>query len=159
MKFAVLSDWLTKAISTFFFIGYLPLIPGTFGSLAGLGVFYLLSGSSRINYFLFILCIIVLGLLTSGRMEKLLKRKDPGCIVIDEVMGMLIALSFLPAEPKIVILAFIMFRILDTLKPFPAARLQNLHGAVGVMGDDLVAGVYTNIVLQAILRLHSFLSF
>ncbi len=86
-------------------------------------------------------------------MEELLKKKDPGCIVIDEVMGMLIALSFLPAEPKIIVLAFFIFRILDTLKPFPAGRLQNLHGAIGIMGDDLVAGAYTNIVLQLILNL------
>jgi len=154
MKFAALRNFSIKTISTFFFVGYLPLIPGTFGSIAGLGLFYLLNGSSRLVYFLFILCIMVLGLLTSGRMEKLLSKKDPGCIVIDEVMGMLIALSFLPPEPKIIILVFFMFRILDTLKPYPAGRLQNMHGAVGVMGDDLVAGLYANIVLQVILRLN-----
>ena len=154
MRFFALRNFLIKTISTFFFVGYLPLIPGTFGSIAGLGLFYLLLGSSWVFYFLFILCIMVLGLLTSGRMEKLLNKKDPGCIVIDEVMGMLIALSFLPPEPKIIILAFFMFRILDTLKPYPAGRLQNMHGAVGVMGDDLVAGLYANIVLQVILRLN-----
>jgi len=84
----------------------------------------------------------------------MLDKKDPGCIVIDEVVGMLIALSFLPFDPKVVLLAFIMFRILDTLKPFPAGRLQNLHGASEVMGDDLVAGLYSNIVLQLILKLN-----
>lgn len=154
MRFVVLPNLLIKTISTFFFVGYLPLIPGTFGSIAGLGIFYLLNGISWPGYFLFVLGIMLLGLLTSGRMEKLLNRKDPGCIVIDEVMGMLIALSFLPVDPKIVILAFLMFRILDTLKPYPAGRLQNMHGAIGVMGDDLVAGVYANIVLQVILRLN-----
>ena len=154
MKFLASRNLLVKAISTFFFVGYLPLIPGTFGSIAGIAIFYLFNGSSWLNYFLFIFCIMILGLLTSGRMEKLLNRKDPGCIVIDEVMGMLIAFSFLPPDPKIIILAFFMFRILDTLKPFPAGRLQNMHGAMGVMGDDLVAGVYANIVLQVILRLN-----
>jgi phosphatidylglycerophosphatase A len=153
MKFATLPNLLIKITSTFFFIGYLPLIPGTFGSIAGVGIFCLFNGGSSSGYFLFIICIIVLGLLSSGQMEELLKKKDPGCIVIDEVMGMLIALSFLPAEPKIIILAFFIFRILDTLKPFPAGRLQNLHGAIGIMGDDLVAGVYTSIVLQLILNL------
>ena len=152
MRFAILRNLLIKAISTFFFVGYLPLIPGTFGSIAGIGIFYLLNGSSWFSYPLFVLCIIVLGLLTSGRMEELLNKKDPGCIVIDEVMGMLIALSFLPPDPKIIILAFLMFRILDTLKPYPAGRLQNMHGAIGVMGDDLVAGIYANIVLQIILN-------
>ena len=87
-------------------------------------------------------------------MEKLLNKKDPGCVVIDEVMGMLVALSFLPVEPRIVFLAFLMFRILDTLKPYPAGKLQDMHGAIGVMGDDLVAGIYANIVLQIILRLN-----
>jgi len=154
MKFAALRNFLVKTISTFFFVGYLPLIPGTFGSIAGIGIFYLLNGISWPGYFLFIFCLMALGLLTSGRMEKLLNKKDPGCVVIDEVMGMLIALSFLPVEPKIVILAFLMFRILDTLKPYPAGKLQDMHGAIGVMGDDLVAGIYANIVLQIILRLN-----
>ena len=154
MKFVTLRNFLIKAISSFLFVGYLPLIPGTFGSIAAIGIFYLIHGVSCSGYFLFIFYIMVLGLITSGRMEKLLNKKDPGCIVIDEVMGMLIALSFLPPEPKIVFLAFLMFRILDTLKPYPAGKLQNMHGAIGVMGDDLVAGVYANIVLQVILRLN-----
>jgi phosphatidylglycerophosphatase A len=154
MKFVTLRDLLIKTISTFFFIGYLPLAPGTFGSIAGVGIFYLLNGSSWPGYFLFVFSLMALGLLTSGRAERLLNKKDPGCIVIDEVMGMLIALSFLPPDPKIIILAFLMFRILDTLKPFPAGRVQNMHGAIGVMGDDMVAGIYTNIVLQIILSLN-----
>ena len=153
MKFKEISDFLIKAVSTVFFIGYLPLVPGTFGSIAGVGLFYLLKGAPQATYFLFILAIIILGLITSGRTEKLLNKKDPGCIVIDEVAGMLIALSFMPYDFKIIFLAFLFFRILDTLKPCPAAWLQNRHGAVGVMGDDLVAGIYTNIVLQVILKL------
>jgi phosphatidylglycerophosphatase A len=153
MKFRNLTDFLSKAIASVFFIGFLPLVPGTFGSIAGVGLFYMLRGLNSQIYLLAILGVIVLGLFTSGRMEKLLNKKDPGCIVIDEVMGMLIALSFMPVNLKIVILAFIFFRILDTLKPFPAGRLQDMPGAVGVMGDDLIAGIYTNIVLQVILKL------
>jgi len=149
------SNFLIKAISTVFFIGYLPLVPGTFGSIAAIGLFYLLKPAGLAVYFLAILLIIFLGLLTAGRAEKLLNKKDPSCIVIDEVVGMLIALSFMPPDLKIVILAFIIFRILDMLKPFPAIRLQNLHGAIGIIGDDLVAGIYTNIVLQVILKLAS----
>jgi len=149
------SNFLIKTISTVFFIGYLPLVPGTFGSIAAVGLFYLLKPAGLAVYFLAILLIIFLGLLTAGKTEKLLNKKDPSCIVIDEVMGMLIALSFMPADLKIVVLAFIIFRILDMLKPYPAIRLQNLHGAIGVMGDDLVAGIYTNIVLQIILKFAS----
>jgi phosphatidylglycerophosphatase A len=152
MKFSNLADFLTKAIASVFFIGFLPLVPGSFGSIAGVGLFYLLNGSNSPTYFLVILCVMALGFLTSGRVEKLLNKKDPGCIVIDEVMGMLVALSFMPVDLKIIILAFFIFRILDTLKPFPAGRTQYMPGAVGVMGDDLIAGIYTNIVLQVILK-------
>lgn len=153
--FKSLANFLSRLVASVFFIGYLPLIPGTFGSVAGVGLFYLLKGSSQPSYFLCILLVTILGLLTSGRVEKLVKKKDPSCVVIDEVMGMLITLSFMPADLKIVVLGFLIFRILDTLKPYPAGRLQNLHGAVGVMADDLIAGVYTNLVLQVILKLVS----
>lgn len=153
MKFKSAGDFFPLAVSTVFFIGYLPLVPGTFGSIVGVGLFYLLQGVNPATYFLIILGVIALGLITSGRTERLLNKKDPGCIVIDEVAGMLVALSFMPNDFKLVFLTFMIFRILDTLKPYPAARLQNKHGAVGIIGDDLIAGIYTNIVLQAILKL------
>lgn len=131
-------------------------MPGTFGSLVGVGLFYLLKGASILSYFSVILGIIILGMLTGSCLERLLNKKDPSCIVIDEVMGMLVALSFMPHDLKIIILAFLIFRILDTLKPFPVGRLQYLRGSAGIMIDDLVAGLYTNIVLQVILKLASF---
>jgi len=93
-------DFLVKAVSTVFFIGYLPLVPGTFGSIFGVGVFFLLKGVAALTYFLFIIGMIALGLITSGRTERLVNKKDPGCIVIDEVAGMLIALSFMPHDLK-----------------------------------------------------------
>lgn len=76
--------------------------------------------------------------------------------MIDEVSGMLLSLIFLPYDIKLVIIAFILFRILDTLKPYPLGRLQNLAGSIGIMSDDIVAGLYTNIILQVVLRLVSF---
>jgi len=155
MKSGILSDFLAKTIASVFYIGYLPLVPGTFGSLAGVGLFYLIKDASHPIYLLSVICVIILGLLTSGRLEKLSNKKDPSCVVIDEVMGMLIGLSFIPYDLNIVILGFVIFRILDTLKPYPAERLQHIHGALGIMGDDFVAGIYTNIVLQVILRLAS----
>ena len=154
MKFRKAGDFLVKATSTVFFIGYLPLVPGTFGSIFGVGLFYLLKGATSVTYFLFIFGIIALGLITCGRTERLLQEKDPGCIVIDEVAGMLIALSFMPYDFKIILLSFLIFRILDTLKPFPAGRLQHWRGSVGVLADDLIAGIYTNIVLLLILKLY-----
>lgn len=141
-----------KIISTFFYIGYLPFIPGTFGSMAGVFLYYLLKKDP-----ILLSCIlIILGFLVSGPAERILNKKDARCIVIDEVCGMLLSLSFLPYDIKIVVLAFILFRILDALKPFPLDRLQRLKGSPGIMADDLVAGLYTNIILQIVLRLASF---
>jgi len=88
--------------------------------------------------------------------EKLMRKKDPPCVVIDEVCGMLLGLLFVPYDIKLVIIAFLIFRILDTLKPFPVGRLERLKGSLGIMTDDLVAGLYTNIILQAVVILTSF---
>ncbi len=134
-------------------VGFLPLIPGTFGSAVGVGVFLLVKDSAVV-YAAVLAAVIVLGLLLSGEAEKVFKRKDPKYVVIDEVAGMLISLAFLPFYNWLVIAAaFILFRALDTVKIFPAEAVQDKHGSVGIMGDDIVAAVYTNLVLQAILRL------
>lgn len=148
-------NFLIVSLSTFFYIGYLPGIPGTYGSLAGLLIFFLVNKSPAI-YFLISFALLVCGFLTCGVAERLLRKKDPSCIVIDEVAGMLLALLFLPADIKVVIIAFVIFRILDSLKPYPAGKLQNLKGSFGIMSDDLIAAFYTNIILQIALRLACF---
>ncbi|MDP3731917.1 MAG: phosphatidylglycerophosphatase A [Candidatus Omnitrophota bacterium] len=148
-------NFITKTLSTFFYVGYLPLIPGTFGSIAGIFLFYLVKDNNFIYIFL-TLTLIILGFLLTGKAEKIFNKKDAGCIVIDEVSGMLLSLIFIPYDIKLVIIAFILFRILDTLKAFPSGRLQNLTGSIGIMSDDIVAGLYTNIILQIVLRLVSF---
>lgn len=143
--------------STFFYIGYLPFIPGTFGSLAGLGLFYLMKDSLG-NLGLLTCVVMVLGFLVTGRAERILKIKDAACIVIDEIAGMLLSLMFLPYDIKVVIAAFFLFRLLDSLKPYPAGLLHNIRGANGIMLDDIVAGLYTNIILQVALRSASFMA-
>jgi len=149
------SDMLAKAIATVLFIGYFPLIPGTFASVAGVGLFFLAGPSNSPAYFLIIFLVILAGLFTCGRVEKILNKKDPGCIVIDEIMGMLISLSFMPRDLRLIFIGFLFFRILDTLKPFPIGRIQHLRGALGVMGDDFIAAIYTNLLLQVVLNLSS----
>ena len=147
---------LVKSISTFFFIGYLPVAPGTFGSLAGVGLFYLLK-EAGINPFIVTSGLIILGFLVAGKAEKLFAKKDPSFVVIDEVAGMLLSLLFLPAyDIKVIIIAFFYFRLLDIFKPFPAGRIEKMKGSLGLMGDDIVAAVYTNIILQLVLRLTFF---
>lgn len=145
----------TKLISTFFYIGYLPFIPGTYGSLAGVFLFWLIKGNPAFCVFLFLL-VTIAGFLASGKAEKAFNKKDCRYIVVDEVSGMLLSFTFIPLELEWIIAGFFIFRLLDTLKPFPSGRLQHLRGSAGVMVDDLVAGLYTNIILQAALKLISF---
>ncbi len=142
---------LIKIINTFFYVGYLPLIPGTFGSLAGLFVFFLVKDSNPLYIFVTAI-LLVLGFLCSGRQEEMMRRNDPPCVVIDEVCGMLLSLLFLPYDIKVVILAFLIFRVLDTLKPYPAGWLEKLKGGLGIMSDDIIAGLYTNLIFQVVLR-------
>lgn len=144
-----------KILASFFYTGYLPLIPGTYGSFAGVFLFYLIKGNPLFCAVLFLLTTVT-GFLVSGKAERIFNKKDCRYIVIDEVSGMLLSFIFVPFELKWIIAGFFIFRLLDTLKPFPAGRLQNLEGSFGVMIDDVIAGLYTNIILQVVLRLVSF---
>jgi phosphatidylglycerophosphatase A len=136
-------------------VGYLPFIPGTFASIAGILLIYLLKDNSFI-YILFTVVLIILGFLISGKAEKIFNKKDARFIVIDEVSGMLLSLLlFIPYDIKLIVMAFILFRILDAFKPYPSDRLQRLAGSIGIMSDDIVAGLYTNIILQIVSRLVS----
>lgn len=149
-----MGKFIAKLLSTFFYIGYLPLIPGTFGSMAGVFLFYLVRHSLLAHVGLTLLMVIA-GFMFSGQAERIFGKKDARYIVIDEVAGMLLALLFIPYDLKIVIIAFFLFRILDAFKPYPASILQELKGSLGIMADDLVAGLYTGVILQIALRLAS----
>lgn len=149
------SNFIIKTLSTFFYLGYLPFLPGTFASIAGIFLFYLIKDNTFV-YGLITVVLVVLGFLVSGEAERIFNKKDAKFIVIDEVSGMLISVMFMPYQMRLVIIAFIIFRILDGLKPYPADLLQKLKGSLGVMSDDIVAGLYTNIILQVVLRIASF---
>jgi len=101
---------------------------------------------------------MVIGFLVAGQAERIFNKKDAKCIVIDEVSGMFLSLIFIPYGIKVVILAFCLFRILDALKPYPANKIQGIRGSMGIMGDDIIAGLYTNIILQFVLRYASFMT-
>jgi phosphatidylglycerophosphatase A len=147
--------FLTRIISTFCYVGYFPLIPGTAGSLVGLGIYFLLK-NNLLSYILVLLVLLVLGFWASTEAEKAFNKKDPSRVVIDEVCGMLLSLLFVPYDIKLVIIGFFIFRLLDTLKPFPVGRLERIPGGLGIMLDDIAAGIYTNLVLQAVVIFSSF---
>lgn len=140
-----------KLISSFFYIGHSPFMPGTMGSLGGLVVYFLVK-SNEILYGFSILFLFILGIMFAGDAEKIYKRKDAKMIVIDEACGILLALFFVPSNMFSVILGFFLFRIFDILKPPPAKRMEQLSGAAGVMFDDIIAAIYTNFILQVIFR-------
>ncbi len=142
-------------IGTFFYVGYLPLIPGTFGSFAGLVLFYFIRDRVLLHILITIV-LLILGFLTCGKIERSANINDPRFVVIDEVSGQFISLLFMPFyDARVFIAAFLVFRLLDTLKPYPANKLEKLKGSLGIMGDDIVAGLYTNIVIQVVFRITS----
>jgi phosphatidylglycerophosphatase A len=133
-------------LATGFGSGYAPIIPGTAGSLAAWFLFVLIPLSSWF-WLIIIGLTIVAGLWASPAVEAA-AGKDPGIIVIDEFAGQWLTLLFLPRIIWLMIGGFLLFRLLDILKPFPAARFENLSGGPGIMLDDLVAALYANFFLH-----------
>lgn len=140
-----------KLITSFFYLGHSPFMPGTMGSLGGL-IVYVLVKNNEILYGFSILFLFMLGVIFAAEAEKIYKRKDARMIVIDEACGMLLALFFVPSNMFSVILGFFLFRIFDILKPPPAKRVEKLTGALGIMFDDIIAAIYTNVILQVVTR-------
>lgn len=133
--------------------GYLPWMPGTAGSLVGILLYYSLRSMPRGPYLAFVVAFFFLAVWASGLAEVIFGSKDPQRIVIDEVVGMLVTLALLPFSWRTVLVGFVLFRLFDIWKPFPARLLQDrLPGGWGVVGDDVMAGIYANIVLQALTR-------
>ncbi|RKY46158.1 MAG: phosphatidylglycerophosphatase A [Candidatus Omnitrophota bacterium] len=134
-------------LSTLFGIGYLPILGGTFASLAGVFTFILFF-KSNLSFFLFTLITIFISFPLSSWGERIFEKKDAKEIVIDDFSGMLISLLFLPKKGPFIFLAFLLFRLFDFLKIYPANKLEKLKGGFGIVGDDLCAGIYTNIFLH-----------
>ncbi|MFZ5906698.1 MAG: phosphatidylglycerophosphatase A [Nitrospirota bacterium] len=141
-------DAFLKHIATLGPIGHLPVAPGTWGSLAALLLYIVLEPSVIIQGIL-LLFLIPLGITASSSAERTLNRKDSKHIVIDEACGFLISVFFVPFSIGYCIAAFFLFRIFDILKPFPARKFETVFsGGLGIMADDIIAGMYANIILQ-----------
>jgi phosphatidylglycerophosphatase A len=136
-----------KYIATVGFAGFSPVAPGTAGTLVALIIVALLN-LPPVLYVFMTLAVTGVGIIAAERVEEILQKKDPGCIVIDEVAGYFVAVAFLPHTMGYLIAAFFLFRFFDIVKPPPANTFQRLRGGVGVMADDIVAGLYTNLLLQ-----------
>ncbi len=154
-------------------VGYLPLAPGTWGSIVGVLIYigygsqvlaiqnnHISNGGSEVffsaaSYFVtafLLLTLCLIGILASARVEKLLNNKDPQIIVVDEVMGQLVTFAFVPfgISWKFILAGFVLFRLFDIWKPYPVRDVEILPNGVGVCADDLVAGIYAGVCLSLI---------
>lgn len=136
-------------LASFGYVGYFPIAPGTAGSAAALPLFVAIRWIDIPAVELgAIVAVFAIGVWAAHGTEIALGRKDPGIVVIDEVLGMLMTLALLPVSIWGVILGFLFFRALDVVKPFPAAQLEHIHGGMGIMADDAVAGIYAHLLLR-----------
>jgi phosphatidylglycerophosphatase A len=174
-----LSDYFALAFATWG-VGYAPLAPGTFGSGVGVGIYLLMRAASvqlfasgaaqgwnpevlaslRMTFMLMlVLTLAVIGVWAATRTEKLLGRKDPGIVVVDEVVGQLIAFLFVPFNAAwwVIITGFVAFRLFDIWKPYPIRRLEMLESGLGIMADDVLAGVYAAILMSLLVSIYPML--
>jgi phosphatidylglycerophosphatase A len=140
------------AIATVLGIGYAPIASGTFGSAAGLLVWWLLPAST-VAHAIAIVVLFAVGAWSGNVAERHFGRTDPGQVVVDEVVGMLITLFLNPVGWIGALAGFFFFRLFDVVKPYPSDRLERLHGGVGVMADDAMAAIYANLALRLIIWL------
>ncbi len=140
-----------ECLATFFYIGKIPFAPGTFATLATIPLWYVMTSLNPIWYMVVTFLIVILGIFISEAYERTLKIHDSKTIVIDEVAGFLITMVWLPVTWQSVVFGFILFRFLDIVKPPPIRQLdQKIQGGLGVMLDDVAAGIIASMVLQIV---------
>lgn len=149
---------ISRLISTGLGVGYFPIAPGTMGTLAAVVVFWFCPQVSIFQLILICLGLTAIGIYSASITEKEMQNKagsdelhDPGIIVIDEIVGMFVALIAIPKTLNFVIAAFILFRIFDIAKPFPIKKIEKLPSGWGIILDDVAAGLFANIILQIVI--------
>ncbi|NIP30033.1 MAG: phosphatidylglycerophosphatase A [Candidatus Dadabacteria bacterium] len=138
-------------LSTFFYLGYSPIAPGTVGTLGAILLYMLISRlDDALFYLIFTIIFIFLSFIVSKHAIEKFGKEDPGEIVIDEVCGYMVSMFLIPFSIINIALGFFIFRLFDIVKPYPARKLEKLPGGYGVVMDDVAAGIYTNLLLQLI---------
>ncbi len=141
-------------VATLFGAGRAPVVPGTFGTLAAVPPAVLLSLWLPPWGFALVTCVLsAIAVGTSGPAARAMGLKDPSPIVIDEAAGLFVTLLYLPAGPRTVVLGFVLFRVMDIVKPPPARAAEGLPGGWGIVVDDLIAGAYANLALRILVAL------
>jgi phosphatidylglycerophosphatase A len=141
-------------LATCGYLGYVPIAPGTFGSALGLGVFFAVRETASVPVEIAAIAVLfAIGVWSGTVAEHHFGGIDPGPVVIDEVVGMLITLAFIPVTLGGAFVGFLVFRVLDVVKPWPSARFEKLPGGLGVMADDGMAAIYGNLLMQGLVRI------
>jgi len=135
-------------LATGFGAGFSPVIPGTAGTLLAIPIYLFLSRISSPVYEITLLAFFFLSVYVSEKAQQHWGKKDDRRIVIAEITGFFITMLWMPTTPFTIISGFVLFRIFDIVKPFPIRRLEDVNGGYGVVLDDVLAGVYANIVLH-----------
>jgi phosphatidylglycerophosphatase A len=135
------ADRLAVAVATAAGTGYAPVAPGTVASLLTAVALWLVP-FTLVGLVVTLVAVTAAGVWSGHRAERVLGGKDPAAVVVDEVAGMMLSVLLVPRTPAVLLSAFVLFRILDVWKPFPAYQSQSLPGGWGVMADDVVAGMY-----------------
>jgi len=143
-------------VATVFGLGNFPVAPGTVGSAAGLAVCALLHSNLPV-YSAFFIVVFILGVIAAGKVEDRTGEKDPSKVVIDEFACVFLAFFLVPLTPLTVITGFILYRVIDIIKLPPMRSFESLHGGWGIMMDDFVGGIYTNLILQILIALKIFI--
>lgn len=143
-----LKKFVANIIATFFYVGLIPVGPGTFGTLAAIPLFYALTFTPLYLYLAITVLIIFISVWASTVAEEIYGKHDPQQVVIDEVCGYLVTMILVPATPSNIFLGFLLFRLFDIAKPYPVRRFEKLPGGWGVVIDDVAAGVYACITLH-----------
>jgi len=143
-----LRNSLAKIIATFFYVGLIPLGPGTFGTLAAIPLFYVLSFTPIYIYLTITVAVILTSVWASTIAEEIFQKPDPGQVVADEVSGFLVTMILVPPTISNIFLGFLLFRLFDIAKPYPVRKFEKLPGGWGIVIDDVAAGVYACITLH-----------
>lgn len=134
-------------------LGFIPIVPGTFGTLGGVALAFPFARLAPVDSLFFLIGFFLLAIYLADEASKYLGSVDPAPVVIDEVIGYLVAMFSVPATATNLLIAFILFRIFDILKPAPAKWFDSRHewGGIAIVLDDIVAGLYANIIVRIII--------
>ena len=147
------TERLAFALATGFGSGYSPIAPGTAGSAVGLVFVWGMSYLNLPGQIAAVIVVSVLSIIAADIVARSTGLKDPGLVVADEIAGMMLTMIAIPFTFKTAVIGFILFRVMDVVKPPPARQFERFKGGVGIVADDLMAAVYAHLALRGVLML------